>query len=209
MERAIIRNRVSQYFLEPESRILIQPRFSLEECIPGKRDLGVLREPLESNESTPQRAVKILREHGIKAKIFAVHSSRKEVFEIKSREFDWEVMRLKNSKTDVPAEMLERVNLLLNRGIKIQKLYIAKPKQYALTEILKAEISLQSRILSEEIAYVSIGMLVGFEEAVEAIKEAIKNKQNPVSMIPRYMPDPVLLARVKGHNELIEVGRWL
>lgn len=209
MERAIIRNRISQYFDEPESRILIQPRFSIEECIPAREDLQVLRKPFGLRESTPENAVSILRENDIKAKIFAIHTSRKQEFEVKSMDFDWEVMPLKKSKVKVPSEMLERVNLLLGKGIEIERLYIAKPRQYAFAEILKSEVSLQSRILSEETASIAIGFLAGAEEALKVIEEAKKRKQNPITMIPSYMSDPVLLAKIKGHNELVEIGRWI
>jgi hypothetical protein len=209
MERVLIRNRVSQYFDEPESRILIQPRFSIEKCIPKPEDLRVLRKSFELKESTPENAVSILREDGIKAKIFAIHSSRKQEFEVKSREFDWEVAPLAKSNVKVPSEILERINLLLHEGIEIERLYIAKPKQYALAGLLKSEITTQGKILSEEIASIAIGFLAGAEEAVKVLKEARKRKQNPVTMIPRYLPDPALIAKIKGHNELIEVGRWL
>lgn len=194
MEKTLIRNRVIQYF-EPEAITF---------------DAGFNRlNRFQLRESTPENAVSILREHNIKAKIFAIHSSRRQVFEVKSRELDWEVMPLKKLKVNVPAEILERIELLLQEGIEIKKLYIAKPKQYAFAEILKSEVSLQLRILSQEIAYVSVGMLAGFEEAVSVIKEAARRKQNAVNMIPQYLSDPVLLAKIKGHNELIEIGRWL
>jgi hypothetical protein len=202
-------NRLTQYFVEPENRFLTQARFNVKECIPETEELEVLRKVFESNESTPENAVKILREHGIKAKIFAIHNSRRWEFEVKSMEFDWEVMPLAKSKTKVPSEILERVNLLLNRGIEIEKLYIAKPRQHALAGLLKTEISTQGRILSEEIASIAIGFLAGAEEALRVLEEARKKKQNPVSMIPRYLPDPVLLAKIKEHNELVEIGRWI
>lgn len=202
-------NRLTRYFVEPENRFLTQARFNVKECISETENLGILRKAFESNESTPENAVKILREQDIKSKIFAIHSSRRQAFEVKSREFDWEVVPLAKSKVKVPAEMLERVNLLLNSGIEIKKLYIAKPKQYAFTEILKSEASLQSKILSEEVASIAIGFLAGTEEALRALKEARKNRQNPVTMIPRYLSDPVLLGKIKGHNELVEIGRWI
>ena len=65
------------------------------------------------------------------------------------------------------------------------------------------------KILSEQAASVAIGFLAGAEEAIKVIAEARKNRQNPVNMIPRYLPDPVLLARIKGYNELVEIGRWI
>ena len=202
-------NRLTQYFVEPENRFLTQERFNVRECIPETEELEVLRKAFESNESTPENAVKILREHGIKAKIFAIHNSRRGEFEVKSRDSDWEVMPLKKSNVKVPSEILERVNLLLSEGIEIEKLYIAKPRQHAFTQILKSEASLQSKILSEQAASIAIGFLAGAEEALRALEEARKKKQNPVTMIPRYLPDPVLLAKIKGHNELVEIGRWI
>ena len=163
----------------------------------------------ELEKATPEKIVSILRKHGIRAKIFAIHSSRKQTFEVRSRDYDWMVMPLVKSKVKVPVKFIKRVSFLASLGIRIERLYIAKPKQYVFAETLIAETSSQARILSEKIAYAAISMLAGIEEASRALKEAREKKQNPMDMIPRYMPDPVLLVKIPGHNKLIEVARWL
>lgn len=160
-------------------------------------------------EATPEKIVSILRKHGIKAKIFAIHSSRKQTFEVMSRDYDWMIMPLVKSDVKVPVKFLKRVSFLASLGIRIERLYIAKPKQYIFAETLIAETSLQARILSEKIAYAAISTLAGIEEASRVLKEAREKKQNPMDMIPRYLPDPVLLVRIPGHNKLIEVARWM
>jgi len=159
-------------------------------------------------ESIPA-ALEILKEHGAKAKIFCIHSSRKTNFIVRSNKHDWEVMPLKKSNVKVPSEYLKMVNLLLSKGIQVEKLYIGKAVNTPVLEIAKAEVKTQARVLSEESAFLAIKVLSGVDDAVEALREARENKKNAMSMISRYLPDPVLLARIKGHKELVEIGRWL
>ena len=201
-------NRVSS-FLDNGNCSLPQLAINRRNRVAGMiagRAIGVIP---EIEKATPEKIVSILRKQGIKAKIFAIHSSRRQTFEVMSRDYDWMVMPLVKSKIKVPVKFLKRVSFLASLGIRIERLYIAKPKQYVFAETLIAETSSQARILSEKIAYAAISMLAGIEEASRALKEAREKKQNPMDMIPRYMPDPVLLVKIPGHNKLIEVARWL
>lgn len=213
MQTGLMRNRILN--IKEDDKTFTQLRLNVNSTGIINRvlqDTEIARD-FPKTESTPKNVIRILKEHGIKGvKTFCIHSSRKGTFIARGNKWDWEIKKLTaRSKENIPAEMLSRVKLLLDKGIKVEKLYIGKAVDMPILDIAKAEIKLQAKHLSEEISYAAVAVLAGTEEAVNAIREAHRKNKNAMSMIPRYvhLPDPVLLARVKGYNELIEIGRWL
>ena len=204
-------NRVRQYF--DGSKTFTQPRFSVNRIRIINRflqDTEIVKD-FPKTDSTPENVIRILEENGIKGvKIFCIHSSRKETFKVKSNRFDWEIKLLTaKSKEKIPIEMLRRVSLLQSEGILIEKLYIAKPVECYFLELARAEIKTQSKILSDEIGYITINIMAGAKEANKALNEAEKRAKSVAELIGKYLADPVLLVKINGFNELIEVARWV
>lgn len=210
MEQLLKENRIKQYFDDSKtfqsrlnaSRTRIVNRFL--------QDTEIAR-VLPKIESTPENAIRILEENGIKGvKIFCIHSSRKKTFTVRSNKWDWEIKPLNaRSKEKIPDEILRRVKLLQNAGIQIKKLYIGKPVAYSIREICKSEIQDQRKILSDEIGYITIKVLAGIEQANKALKEAERRATSVTFLIGEYLRDPILIISLPCYKELIEVGRWV
>ena len=204
-------NRISKYFEGNTVSVLLdgiqrQERMPVEPPVrPARRSFGLpIREaqPTPRIQSvTPRRAVKLLKEQGVVAKVFCIHSSRQQDFIVNSREWNWHVLPLKKSGTKVPSEILARVALLLEQGAKIEKLYIAKPIDNGLGKVLIKEVVVQAKALGQEMSRLRDGMLDALQE--------LQQGRSPVPALMRYMPDPVLLVKLRGYVELVEVGRWL
>lgn len=200
-------NRINKYFEEPVatgSNRLLNDSQGRESRVAVRRAVSVV------GGTTPEKAVQFLRQRGIPAKVFCVHRAKKQHFAVKSRDYDWEVVPLKSSKTKVPAELLARVQLLLEHGVSVQRLYVGNPMRESASDALFDEASVQARVLSEEVARAVVAVLEGTDYAEQLINEARNQSRNPLVMVTgRYMPDPVLLVKIRRHSELIEVARWI
>ena len=164
----------------------------------------------EALRFTPGQAVQLLKSQGIPAKIFCVHRGRKQHFEAQSRDYNWKVMPLKGSNVPVPAPLLVRIQILQEHNIPVQWVLVAKPKQQLVSDVLRAQASIQSRALSEEMASLLVGVLAGATSADQLIRDSRNQGRNALGMaVSGYLPDPVLLVKMPRHPELIEIARWI
>ena len=203
-------NRISKYFEGNTVSVLLEgirqaePRVVERPAMHLRRMTGM---PIDELPATrlkplnPDRIVKLMKQQGVEAKVFCVHSSRKENFVVKSLKWNWHVLPLKKSGTKVPSEILERVALLLEHGARIEKLYVAKPIENSIGKVLAEEVVIQGKALAVELHRLGNGALEAFQE--------MQRGRNPVPTLLHYLPDPVLLVKLQGYVELVEVGRWL
>jgi hypothetical protein len=203
-------NRISKYFEGNTVSVLLdgirvqEPRVVERPTTPLRRMAGLpISEPPTPRVRllNPERAVKLLKQQGVEAKIFCIHGSRKQNFVVKSLKWNWHVLSLKKSGTKVPSEILERVALLLEQGARIDKLYIAKPIENGVGKVFVGEVVIQGKALAAEVSRLGKGALEAFQE--------MQRGQNPLPTLLHYLPDPVLLVKLQGYVELVEVGRWL
>ena len=162
------------------------------------------------------KALDLLRNNGVEAKPFCVHTSeRDEVFRVKSRDFDFEVRNLEASDQRVPVDFLRNLSYLKQKGIKADVAIATPAKHKSVKNVFEEVMQEEAKRASQAVkagkeAAGNFGrsftkIAVGFAEAVSSIPA------NLLSFRISY-PDPVLLAVIgqrQGQRVYLEIGRWM